>query len=85
MLAGRVGKVAWRLEQDSVRRGLGMAVASNEDLEWASDNDLPVPEHLRIVFMDVEYPTGEVHKARVKLANAVEMAQGRGTVVDIEW
>lgn len=78
-LVGRIGRVAWDLEQSAAREAKG----SNEQDE--SLEDLQVPEHARLVSMDIEYATDDERRARVKLANAVEMQRGDGTIVDIEF
>lgn len=84
-LAGRIGQAAWRLEQRAVRRELGLPGCCDEAGEWGADADLLVPEHLRIVHMDIEYPEGDVCRARVWLASAGEVERGGGTVVEIDW
>ncbi|KAF1363793.1 hypothetical protein EJ07DRAFT_172684 [Lizonia empirigonia] len=84
-LAGRIGQAAWRLEQRAVRRELGLPGCCDEDRESGADAHLLIPEHLRIVHMDVEYPEGEVCRARVWLASAAEVERGGGTVVEIDW
>lgn len=80
-LTGRIGKIAWDLEQSAARRELGL----NEYVEGAGQEDLVVPEHLRLVFMDVEYAKDDERWARVRLANAMEMRHGGGTTVTIEY
>lgn len=78
-LAGQIGKVAWGLEQDAARRELGMDVSDGEE------GDLQVPEHSQIVFMDVEYPKDGGGRAKVMLANAVQMGRGEGTIVYLDY
>ena len=78
-LVGRIGRVAWDLEQSAAREAKGLN-EQDESLE-----DLQVPEHARLVSMDIEYATDDERRARVKLANAVEMQMGEGTIVDIEF
>lgn len=78
-LVGRIGRVAWDLEQSAAREAKGLN-EQDESLE-----DLQVPEHARLVSMDIEYATDDERRARVKLANAVEMQRGEGTIVDIEF
>ncbi|KAF9701186.1 hypothetical protein EKO04_000067 [Ascochyta lentis] len=77
MLAGRIGRVAWGLEQAGARRELSVDGGRGEE------GDLVVPEVARMVHVDVhqEGPW----RARVKLANAGEVRRGGGTVVWIEW
>ncbi|KAJ8118813.1 hypothetical protein OPT61_g282 [Boeremia exigua] len=78
-LVGKVGMVAWGLEQTAARKemGLGEYVEGMEDLV--------VPEHLRFVFMDVEYAKDDERMARVKLANAVDLSNGVGTVLTVQY
>lgn len=78
-LVGKVGMVAWGLEQSAARREmqLGEYVEGMEDLI--------VPEHLRFVYMDVEHARDEERWARVKLANAVDLGTGGGTVVTFKY
>lgn len=80
-MTGRIGKIAWDLEQSAARRELGL----NEYVEGAGQEELVVPEHLRLVFMDVEYAKDDERWARVRLANAMEMRHGGGTTVTIEY
>ncbi|KAJ4990640.1 C6 zinc finger protein [Stagonosporopsis vannaccii] len=78
-LMGKVGMVAWGLEQGAARREIGMG-------EYGDGvEDLVVPEHLRFVFLDVEFATDDERRARVKLANAVDLRSGGGTVVTIDY
>ncbi|KAF2633224.1 hypothetical protein BU25DRAFT_444037 [Macroventuria anomochaeta] len=51
-LAGRIGMVAWELEQGAARKEMGL------DKHVEGEGDLEVPEHARIVFMDVELYRG---------------------------
>ena len=44
-----------------------------------------VPEHLRLVYMDVEYAKDDEHRARVNLANGMQHMRGEYTTVDIEF
>lgn len=78
-LVGRVGMVAWGLEQGAARREMGLG-EYGEGME-----DLVVPEHLRFVFMDVDFAQDDERRATVKLANAVDLRSGGGTVVTIEY
>lgn len=80
LLASRIGKMAWDLEQDAARKALGLHGGSADNSE-----DLVVPEHLRIVFMDVVYPEEVEGKARVKLASAMDLGTGGGTTVELDW
>ena len=80
-LMGRVGMVAWGLEQGAARREMGL----EEYVEGKGQADVIVPEDLRFVFMDVEYAVDDERWARVKLANAVEMGSGGGTTFTVEW
>jgi len=78
-LMGKIGMVAWGLEQGAARIEMGMG-------EYGEGvGDLVVPEQLRFVFLDVELATDEERRARVKLANAVDLSSGGGTVVTIEY
>lgn len=84
-LAGRIGMMAWGLEQGAARKAMGLDVQTEAVGEGNLQGDLMVPEHARIVFMDIEYGTDDEHRARVRLANAGEMQRGGGTVVKIEY
>ncbi|KAH6642572.1 hypothetical protein C7974DRAFT_104882 [Boeremia exigua] len=77
--AGKIGMAAWRLEQSAAREEMGLSVYED------GMKDLVVPEHLRFVFMDVEFAKDDEHWVRVKFANAVDLRSGGGTVVTIEY
>lgn len=78
-LAGQIAKVVWDLEQDAARTELGRDAGRDDQ------DDLQVPEHLQIVFMDVEYPKDDGYKAKVVLANAAQIGRGEGTVVYLDY
>jgi hypothetical protein len=84
-LAGRIGMMAWELEQGAARKAMGLGGQMEAAGEGDLKGDLIVPEHARIVFMDIEYGTDDEHRARIMLANAGEMQRGGGTVVEIEY
>jgi hypothetical protein len=78
-MAGQIGAVAWELEQAAARKEAGV------DVVGEGQEDLVVPDHLRLVYMDVEYAEDDEHRARVKLANGMQHMRGEYTTVDIEF
>ncbi|KAF3033482.1 hypothetical protein E8E12_001561 [Didymella heteroderae] len=81
-LAGQIGKVAWGLEQSAARRELGL----DEYVEGSGQEDLVVPDHLRLTFMDTEYAKDDERWARVRLANAMQNGyEGGGTTLTIHY
>ncbi|UPX18216.1 uncharacterized protein EKO05_0008522 [Ascochyta rabiei] len=78
VLAGRIGRVAWGLEQ----AGAG-GVDRITDGSGEGSGDLIVPETARMVGLDVHHEGP--WRARVRLADAEQMRRGGGTVVWIEW
>jgi hypothetical protein len=78
-MVGKIGTVAWELEQAAARKEAGVP-AGGEGHE-----DLVVPEHLRLVYIDVEYVKDDGHRAKVKLANRMQLMRGEPIIVDIKF
>ena len=78
-MAGQIGIVAWELEQAAARKEAGV------DVGGEGQEDLVVPDHLRLVYMDVEYAKDDEHRAKVKFANGMQHMRGEFTVADIEF
>ncbi|KAF3000973.1 hypothetical protein E8E13_009304 [Curvularia kusanoi] len=92
-LAGRIGARAWEVEQRAAREEVGWeggyetdtGMEGGLDGQAGFDGDLVVPQHLRLVYMDVEFARDGEGRARVKLANGVQLMRGETTVVDVEF
>jgi hypothetical protein len=81
-LTGQIARIAWGLEQSAARRELGL----DEYVEGSGQEDLVVPDHLRLTFMDTEYAKDGERWARIRLANEVQNGQaGGGTIVTIHY
>lgn len=78
-MMGAIGTLAWRLEQDAAKK----AMARGADVEV--QEDLVVPDHLRFVYLDVQYAKDDDHKAKVKFANSMQLMKGEATIVDLEY
>lgn len=79
---GQIGRVAWGLEQSAARRELGL----DEYVEGGGQEDLVVPDHLRLVFMDAEYAKDDERWVNIRFANVMEDGPGGGgTTVAIHF
>lgn len=79
-LVGQIGRIAWGLEQNAARRELGLG----EYVEGSGQQDLVVPDHLRMTFMDTDWDKDDERWARIRVANAMQNGyEGGGTTFTI--
>jgi hypothetical protein len=77
LLAGQVTSDILQWEQECTREALGLGPMR------PGDEDLEVPEHLRIMPSRVCYMHDEERKARLEFANAQAMAKGEAGIVRV--
>jgi hypothetical protein len=81
-LVGQIARIAWGLEQSAARRELGL----EEYVEGGGQEDLVVPDHLRLTFMDTEWEKDDDRCARIRLATDMQNGhEGGGTVFTIRY
>jgi hypothetical protein len=77
LLAGRVSSDMLQWEQEFTRAALGLGPPG------PGDEDLEVPDHLRIMPSRVCYMQDDDRKARLEFANAQAMARGEAGIVKV--
>jgi hypothetical protein len=81
-MGGWLARIAWGLEQSAARRELGL----EEYVEGGGQEDLVVPDHLRLTFMDTEWEKDDDRCARIRLATDMQNGhEGGGTVFTIRY